>query len=218
MKRLPFTFENLGPTDRPAQIEAELRAQANDLRRDPDRRQPKVIGVCEAIGKRLPHLARYGAPIRDTSPPGRANLALYVLDRLESDWSWIDLHETWPRTEHPGTHPPRSLLVAQVDDWRVIVGHAPPLGRGTADARNEWLTAIGAQIHAVSGPVLALTDPNGLAARLLRPNVVTSGSPVEAAHGKGVILDAHTVEVLNGVPMRTDHRRCLVGTARKRPT
>lgn len=223
MKRFPFTFENLGPIDRPAQIESELRAQANDLRRDPDRPQPKGIGGCESGGKRLPDLNRYGPPIRDTSRPGRANLYLYVLAWHDVEHEWIDLDETWPRTEHPGTHPPRSILVAQVDDWRVIVGHAPPIARRTGDARAEWLAAM---IDAILDtpddrtPVLALTDPNGLGpALLLGPGMVTGGTPVEAVHGRRVILDqAQAVESLNGVPMLTDHRRALIGRARKRLT
>ncbi len=220
MKRFPFAFENLGPTPRPDEISDELHALANVTSRDRDRRTPKGIGVAEAIAKRLPTLPRHDL-IRDTSRPGRANLALYVLARLAHDHEWVDLHETWPRTERPGTHPPRSLLVAQVEDWRVIVGHAPPLARGTADARAEWLAAMVEAILDTPDdrtPVLALTDPNGLGPRLLLgPGMVTGGSPVEAVHGRRVILDhAQTVEAVNGVRMRTDHGRALIGHARRR--
>lgn len=225
MRRFGFTFENLGPRGDPhrgaAQLRAELAAQANNLRPDPNRKRPKGIGLCEAIGYTLPTLDRYGPPIRDRSRPGRANLALYVGAWLDVDHEWHDLDETWPRTEHPGTHPPRSILVAQVEDWRTIVGHAPPIAPHSGDAREEWLDAM-VRLMRTPGPVLALTDPNGLGPALVRrlgPETVAGGTHVEAVHGRRVILDnAQAVESLNGVPMLTDHRRALVGHARKRPT
>ncbi len=220
MKRFGFAFENLGPTPRRDEINDELLALANVTSRDHDRPIPKGVGVAEAIGKRLPVLPRHDM-LRDTRRPGRANVALYVRADLAHDHEWIDLDETWPRTEHPGTHPPRSILVAQVEDWRVIVAHAPPLGRRTGDARAEWLAAMVDAILDTPDdrtPVLALTDPNGLGpALLLGPGMVTGGTPVEAAHGRRVILDhAQAVESVNGVRMRTDHGRALIGHARRR--
>lgn len=226
MRRFPFTFENLGPAGDPHrgswQIARELNAQANNLRPDPDRPRPKGIALAEAIGHRLPRLDHYGHPIRDPRKPGRANLALYVLDRLDVDHEWVDLAETWPRTDHPGAHPPRSILSADVEDWRVVVGHAPPVAPRSGDARAEWLDAMVAAIRDVDEgtPVLVLSDPNGLGPDLvhrLGPGVVSGGTPTDAVHGRRVILDAAAVPgTLNGVPMLTDHRRVLVGRARRR--
>lgn len=226
MRRFPFTFENLGPANRPVQIRLELGAQANNVRYDPDRRRPKGLAGCEALHKILPRLDHYGRPIHDTSSRSRANLFLYVLDRLNhGSPKWVDHSQTWPRTKHPewtdGIHEPRSTMLVRVEGWRVVVGHAPPGTRGAGPAREEWLDIMATILRTESRPVLMLTDPNGLGNELVRmggSKVVTGGSQVEAVHGNRlVVLDhAQTVETLNGVPMRTDHGRCLIGRARLR--
>lgn len=222
MRRVPFAFENLAPpTDPfrgPAIVGRELRAIANNVNRDPDRPHPKVIGLCEAIGHRLPTLDGYGDAYRSLKTRGRANLALYVRDGLDVAVRWHDLARTWPRTETTGTHPARSILEARVEDWTVIVGHAPPLGRGTAAAREEWLAAMVELLGDDRGTVLALTDPNGLGAELARKTGAThGGTGTDAVHGRGIVLDAVlTPHAVNGVPMLTDHRCCLLGRSRVR--
>jgi len=224
MLRCAFAFENLGPRARPKQTRLELGALANNVNPDERRPRPKGIGLCETIHHDLTDLWHYGLPIRDRTRLSRANLALYVLDRLDlGRIRWHDLAEQWPRTEHPGIHEPRSILDVEVEDWRIIVAHAPPVAIGTGPARREWLDAM---VELLSGPtpVLALTDPNGLGAELVRRlakpskgTVVTGGTPVEAVHGVGIVLDSvHAPGRVNGVPMLTDHRRALLGRARRR--
>lgn len=216
MRRVPFAFENLGPADRPFQISLELRALANLVNPDPDRRRPKVIGVCEALGKVLPDdLADYRL-VRDRSRRPRANIALYVLSRLHIEAiRWHDLRETWPRTEHPGEHEPRSILRVDVDGWRILVGHAPPIAPGSDKARDEWHDAM-VDLMRSPAPVLALTDPNSILL-LDRGRIVQAGTNIEAVLGRNVVLyGVSTPGVVNGVPMLTDHRRALLGRARRR--
>lgn len=216
MKRVPFAFENLGPADRPFQIDRELRALANLLNPDPDRRRPKVLGVCEAVGKVLPDTLTPYRLIRDRSTPSRANIALYLLARLHVEAiRWHDLRETWPRTEHPGIHEPRSILRVEVEGWRVLVGHAPPIAPESGKARDEWHDAMVDLMTSV-GPVLALVDPNSVLI-LDRGRIVTAGTNIEAVVGRNIVLDgAFTPGSVNGVPMLTDHRRALLGRARRR--
>ncbi len=241
MRRLTFRFYNLapvgerGPKDAEL-VERELRAIANrpiGRRRAWWRRRPKMIGVCEAVGRDLPALPGYRI-IRDRTTPARANLALYVLHWLPVDSiEWIDLERTWPRVLHPGVHPARSILVAAVRGWLVIVGHAPQapsrrftsaVNRGLASARIEWTAAMVRMAHSAVGPVLVLTDPNGLGPRIRRAlanlgrlGVGTGGTAVEAVHVVGAVLvEAHTPGSAFGVPMLSDHRRYLRGRARRR--
>jgi len=224
MFRFPFAFENLAPpTDPnrgPGQVRRELGALANNVNPDSRRPDPKAIGLCEALDHRLPDLWRYGQPIRDVSRRSRENLALYVLARLDRGRvRWHDLAETWPRSNRPGTHEPRSILDVEVEDWRILVSHAPPVSVGTGPARREWLDAM---VDVMRGPtpVLALTDPNGLGDELIRRlgvKAVGGGTHIEAAHGRGIILTAvHASGRVNGVPMLTDHKRALLGAARRR--
>ena len=230
MKRLTFAFYNLAPAGDPQRgpffVERELRALAN-LPRRPWRRRRKVIGVSEAIYRRLPQLPGYRL-IRSRETRSRENVALYVLDRLKvGRIEWIDHEETWPRPLHPGRHEPRSTLVVEVEDWTVVVSHAPQVGRLIALARNEWLNILAdllrSKAHRVRGevhPVVALTDPNALGPALVRrvPGTVSGGTAVEAVHGNGITLtEVHTPGEVNGVPMLSDHKRALIGTAVRRP-
>lgn len=223
MKRVPFAFENLAPpTDprrEPAIVSRELRALANNLRPDEDRPRPKVIALCETIGHRLPLLDHF-ALWRDLRPAGRANLALYVRADLDVEVEWRDLRVSWPRTKAPGPHPPRSIMVAAVEDWLVIVGHAPPKVRGAAEARSEWLDAMVRLMRQGGGPILALTDPNGLGADLARQTrAVHGGTSTDAVHAVDAVLDAvRTPHAVNGTPMLTDHGCALLGRARRTST
>lgn len=233
LHRMPFACYNLGPAGDPGrgpgQVRLELSAIANNHRPDPDRPRPKVTGLLESIGYRLPRIHHYHPPIRSTRTKSRANVALYVLARLElGHLSWVDLDKTWPRTERRGVHEPRSILVQEVEDWRVIVAHAPQgpgrrLPRATNDAlveaREEWLDAM-VDLMRGETPVIALTDPNGLGDDLVRRlggSVVAGGTAIEAVHGRGITLEhAHTPGSVNGVAMLSDHRRVLIGRAVRR--
>jgi hypothetical protein len=89
---------------------------------------PHVLGLCEATGYNLPGVDGYKL-IRDTSTKSRANIAAYVrTDTKTSEKKWHDLKETWTRTQHPGTHEPRSWLEFRLEGCQVIVGHQPPKG------------------------------------------------------------------------------------------
>ena len=124
LERLPMLYYNLGPAgDRPFPAWAarrEIRALLHD--------RPAVLGLSEAVGWPLPQIDGYRL-IRNLGRPGRANIAAYVRADLKAPrWRmrWHDLRQTWSRTQHPGTHPPRSWLEMQVEGVQVIVGHQPP--------------------------------------------------------------------------------------------
>lgn len=228
MRHLSFGCYNLGPSgDRPQrQGRREIRALLRE--RDDRGRRRKVVVLVETTGWRLPWSLTHRR-IRDTSTPGRANVSMYVLRRLRRGRAqWVDHERTWPRVLHPGMHPARATLVVPVEDWTVIGGHAPQAPRSVfgsltvralSDARGEWL-GITASLFDRVGPVVLLSDPNGLGDDLVRqlgPRAVTGGTATEAVHGLGVVIDdARASGSVDGVRMRSDHRKALVGTARRR--
>lgn len=221
MRRLPFAAYNLGPAgDRPRrQARREIRALL---------RGRKAVGLLEAIGHELPWSLTHRR-IHNTSTLGRANVALYVrrglrLGKLE----WVDHELDWPKVLHDGNHPARATLVQEVANWTVLVGHAPQaprpvFGIGTnlalEAAREEWLD-ITVRLMRRRGPVLLLSDPNGLGDELVRrlgPHAVAGGTSTEAVHGLRVVLvAAQTPGRVGGVPMRSDHSKALIGRARRR--
>jgi hypothetical protein len=218
MRRLPFVFYNLGPPNDPhrdpVQVGLELNALANNSA-PTRRRTPKVVGICEAIGHNLPELERF-QQVRDRTNRPRANIALYVRDHLDLDITWVELTRTWPRTQAPGNHEPRANLIVTIDEWTIMVGHAPPKVPGAADARAEWLDSAVEFLHG-PGPRVVLSDPN-----LLRETVVETvangvmalGTQIESVHGRSVVLDrVRTREVINDVRMMSDHKRALLGRA-----
>lgn len=222
MKRLPWAFYNLAPAgdhDRgPTFVARESEAIVNNRPRNPLRRRPKVFGVVEAIGRRLPELEGY-ALVRDTSTPSRANVALYVRKGLfPVGIHWIDHERDWKRPLHPGMHEPRSTLVVTVEGWTVVVAHAPQAGAAMAAARAEWLD-IEAHLLAAANrnwPVLLLSDSNELWDELQKRNEGTAmgGTPIESAHVRHATLRRVRVRPsVGGVPMLSDHKRCLLGTA-----
>lgn len=235
MKRATFAFYNLAPAGDPhrgpEQVRLELNAIANNHAPDPDRKRPKVIGNVECIDRHIPRLVGYHAPIRSTASKSRANVALHVSARLTlGRTEWVDLSKTWPRPLHPdaGPHEPRSILVQQVEDWTIVVGHAPQeprevFARATnaaiMDARAEWLDAM-VTLMQRTGPVLALTDPNALASVLVKrlgSTTVVGGDGTDSVIGRHVtILGAPTPGVVNGVRLLSDHKKCLLGSAVRR--
>lgn len=115
-------FYNLRVGRANPQVEDEVRALLGS--------GPHVLGLCEAIGYTLPGVKGYKL-FRDTSTKSRANIAAYVTvdvpapaDKVQ----WHDCKQTWTRTQHPGTHEPRSWLEFRLDGVQVLVGHQPPKG------------------------------------------------------------------------------------------
>jgi hypothetical protein len=238
MKRISFAAYNLGPAgDRPRR-QGRREILAILRKRDAKGRRRKVLALFEAIDWRLPRVMPWLLGyrlIRDTSTPGRANLALYVLRRLKvTDVEWIDHEREWPRVLHDGNHPARATLFCRVEDWPTIVGHGPQaatpefwerfMSRERAqhtavkinEARDECLS-IWVRLLRAHDRVLLLTDPNGLGDDLMRAvsGMRTGGTAVEAAHVKGGALSWRTRAVVNGVRMLSDHKRVLLGRARK---
>lgn len=241
MRRCSFAGYNIGPansrregqTNRQAVREGRREVRTLLSFRDNQGRRHKVVVVFEALGWRLPRVWAWWNGyrlIRDTSTPGRANIAVFVLERLETGRPrWIDHKKTWPRILHPGMHPARASLVVPVEDWTLIFGHGPQDERHhfpertkieLAAARAEWLDITADLMNTAPGPVLLLSDPNGLDEALLRrlpETAAKGGTNVECAHVVGAVLDqAQKVSSVDSVPMRSDHHGALLGKARKR--
>ncbi|GAA4372470.1 hypothetical protein [Nocardioides caricicola] len=134
---LDFWFYNLdnGRPDRVVQRELEAIASTG----------PAFIGSCEATGydfDPLPGLEQ----ARDRSRPGRANIATWVRTDLagRGEQRWVDLATTWPNTDRPGTHPPRSFQGVLVGRIPVFTAHQPPphLGRLTDLGQEEGVEAL----------------------------------------------------------------------------
>ncbi|MBT56574.1 MAG: hypothetical protein CMF72_24640 [Mameliella sp.] len=113
-------FYNLDNNRRARQVAREIRAMAKD--------KPDTIELVECIGNRLPLLPGYGI-LRDTTTRSRENVAVYYRAGLpvEGPW-WIDLRETWDRTNPgaTGVHEARSYLVYRIGGFQRIVAQQPP--------------------------------------------------------------------------------------------
>lgn len=228
MRRVQFGFYNLAPAGDPnrgiGQVTREAEAIVNNQPHNPLRRRPKVFGVVEAIGRNLPHLDHY-EQVSLKANRSVANLALYVrADLHRKSEQWIMHTREWKRPLHPGMHEPRATLVVPVEDWTIVVAHAPqaPMRHLPAEvndtleaARGEWLDVVAEQLRR-PGPVLLLSDSNGLWDDLLRrvEGVAMAGTPIESAHARHATLRRiRTPGSLGGVQMLSDHKRCLLGTA-----
>ena len=98
------------------------------------RRRPAILGLCETTNADLPALKNYRR-IRDRKPDGRGNLTMYVRRNLPvTDIEWVDLDFTWPNTQRPGTHWPRSILAVTIGSLRTAIWHAPPNNAKNAPA------------------------------------------------------------------------------------
>lgn len=106
-------------------------------------RRPAILVIVEAISYRLPQIKGYTL-FRDTSRPGRANVAVYVRTNLTPCMlGWRDMDETWGRTEHDGIHPPRSYPLIQIGGMYLIAWHQPPkFTDNTLDAQREQIDAV----------------------------------------------------------------------------
>lgn len=111
-------FYNLDNNRPDNQVERELRAIAAQ--------GPDTIELCECIGNKLPKLKNYYL-LRDTSSKSRMNIAAYVHTAYPKPKTrWLDMKETWSRTQGPGRHEPRSYLEFSLARIQKIVAHQPP--------------------------------------------------------------------------------------------
>ncbi len=231
MKRCSFAFYNLAPPGAPnrgeVQVRKELTAIANFV--DPltgKRKRPKVLGVCEAVGRPLPELARYEM-LRTRENPSKANVAVYVRDDLRhGEPRWVMHEKEWPKIFGSGFHEPRATLVVKVENWRIVVAHAPQAPRlgfpqatqdALDDARKEWLDIM-VRLLDRDGPVLLVSDPNGLADELeQRMHALdTKGGTGEAVHALGAHVEGfQLLGEANGVAMLSDHQQFRTGDAVK---
>lgn len=123
----PLTFYNVDNGRAVAQVAKEIRALL-----DP---RPAILGLCET-NMDLPGVDGYRL-LRDRSKPGRENVSAYVKTNLAvSDEKWLDLTQTWTRTNPgaSGQHPPRSILEFRAGRLMVWVAHAPPKGTDNVKA------------------------------------------------------------------------------------
>lgn len=116
--KYPVWFYNLRVGRDPHQVNLETLAILST--------KPAVLGLCEAVGYRLPDPAGYHL-IRDTSRPGRANIAAYVRTDLPlTHVHWTDCDTTWTRPNGGGQHPARSILTLRAAGIQNTVHHQPP--------------------------------------------------------------------------------------------
>ncbi|WP_243058343.1 hypothetical protein [Nocardioides sp. SR21] len=228
---LDLWFYNLD-NGRPDQVvQEELEAIAST--------EPAFIGTCEAIGYVFDPLPRLEL-VRDRSTPSRANIATWVRKDLAGDLEqrWLDLSTTWPRTDRPGTHEPRSFQRVLVGRIPVFTAHQPPPHVGTATAvgqqegvdaltraiapwhRSDWTRRVPAeQEQARERPRVLLWDANR------RPGDAGPGPTLLArqVHGRSVghRIDGAVVsgvtrvsrvdypEQVAGVPLGSDHHHAF---------
>lgn len=228
--RLVAKFYNVQVARDPAQVAKELNALLAS--------GPEVLGLCETTGYKLPAVKGYKL-FRDTSTRSRANVAAYVRATVKtSSAHWHDCAETWDRTEHPGTHEPRSWLEFRLDGCQVMVGHQPPKGTSNTHAAQAEGIDLGTarmapwtgtrwdrkppeeKTTAKARPRLSLADwnrrpteagpgPGQLARRI---QGWTMGAKIDGAVARGdaTPLGTKYVDCPQGVPLKSDHRDALV--------
>lgn len=220
---MDIVFYNLRVGRSNLQVMRELNALA--------RTNPDVIGVCEGVGYALIAIPGYTL-VRDRSTASRANVAAYVRSDLRlRRISWIDLAETWGRTQHRGQHPPRSYLSMFVDGVHVIVAHQPP--KGTDNTRAAQQEGIDALVKAMAPWVGARRKFWPIARRRTRIVIFDANrtlaedgpGPAELArriggHGisdridtavfrNGVVTNIEYPQSVAGIALRSDHRHAL---------
>lgn len=198
------------------------------------RYNPAVLGLCEAVGYDLPGVEGYRLT-RDRSTTSRANVAVYVALALAGKETWHDCQETWSRTEHPGTHEPRSWIEVRVGQCQFLVGHQPPKGTDNTQAaqqegidlcdtrmapwhRDDWSERTDEEkAHAKACPRVALADWNrgakepgpGPMALTKQVQGWTAGHYIDLAVGRGKEVSLRSVEYQGacaGVAMKSDHQ------------
>lgn len=222
----------LGHAAANAQVVQEIRAQLNT--------GPLVAGYVEAIGWHLPGTittdngTRYKL-IRDTSTPGRANIAAYVPEAAHlTRVRWHDLAFRWPAEHGGGLHPARSFLSFLVDGTKYVVAHQPPNQPQVTHAelvkgQTEGIDRLTRMLDGRTGvgrhrPAVVLADFN-------RAGNAAGPGPAELAHRIGgqvvnaarvdnavvrglVVTGVHYVNHLGGLTMNSDHGSYLHLTLR----
>lgn len=224
-----FQFYNCAPPGKhiggPRALTKELHALLAE--------SPIVLGLAETIGYRLPEVKNFHL-LRDTSTPGRANVAAYVSTTVAlTNVHWHDLHKGWPATEHPGIHAPRAFLSFDAPNFKGVVHHEPPDAPGAGPAREESKAAVvgsfapwtrsdwdrrdeAAQKRAKARARVLLMDANGNQREIADR---TGGSLVVPGIDTGVLLNATCVSAeyvkhVGGVPLGSDHGHALVFKAK----
>ena len=234
-------FYNLDNYRKDQQVKAELEAMAS--------RQPAMIGLCEVVGNTLPALDGYKlirSKLRDgsTLARSRSNIALYVRRDLPV-WNvrWIDCEQSWPRTQGPGTHEPRSYLSLRVGLTKVIVAHQPQRPIGDADtrvalyfARQEGISRLALAMTpkgkdgslrlriAKRRPVILMADFNARSGERQGPDTLAAkidgrvygGERIDnvVARGNVWVSKVDVVTRVAGVALESDHHHAIRFTIR----
>jgi endonuclease/exonuclease/phosphatase family metal-dependent hydrolase len=158
--------------------------------------------------------------VRRGKGASRRNIAILVR-RNRRVWrkGWVDLRQTWTRTEHPGRHWPRSFQWVRTAGTRVIAVHqAPPYVDNTQGAQSEGLAAL-VKLMRGDRPSIAIGDfnrrrgepgpgPDVLADAVLGRVV---GGRVDCAVVKGWDVESFDYpESVQGLPLKSDHGHALV--------
>lgn len=193
---------------------------------------PAVVVFTEAIGYQLPD-RKHHQLVRDRSKPGRANIAMYVHNDLPvTRVNWVDLHQTWARTQHPGTHDPRSFLDVRAGRLQLIGAHQPPKGTSNVvrsqqegvdtlvDLMTPWRRKgwDGDAAAARVKPRAVLMDANRRAdeagpgpaevARRIGGETVAPGIDTAVVRG-GHVSDVRQVRKVAGLELQSDHDHAL---------
>ncbi len=197
---LDVIFYNLDNSRPDAQVSKELHAFAAS--------NPDIIGICEAIGNRLPPLPGYQLIKSDDNSGSarsrsRKNNAAYVKKGIKvSRVGWIDCYKTWPRTQGKGgIHEARSYLKFRADGVVIIVAHQPqrPLGDDKLRA-----ALFAARAEGMGKLAAAMSFKKGVAPRAvfsqLRPRILMSdfNARVGEPQGPHILAKAIGGVVYNG--------------------
>lgn len=228
---LDFWFYNLDNGRPHDVVQRELDAIAST--------RPAFIGSCEATGYTFDPLKDL-VLARDRSRASRANIAAWVREDLagELDQRWFDCKTTWPRTDRPGTHEPRSFQGVLVGRIPVFTAHQPPphLGKLTEVGQREGIDVLTKaiapwhredwtqrapehRVRARERPRVLLWDANRrpgeegpgptLLAKQLEGRSVGHRIDGAVICGDAKASDADYPERVAGVPLRSDHHRAF---------
>lgn len=203
-------------TQAQAQVDQEIRAQLA--------LGPKVAGYVETIGWRLPRVPGYTL-IRDTSRPGRSDVAAYVskaakLTRIR----WHDLTDTWGKTNPgaAGQHAARSFLSFRADGVKEVVAHLAPPHTGAAGiaAQRQEYAAIARVVNGrlqgarfLHRPAVILGDynPNATEHGALTLAQMIHGQAANTTRADNVVVRGlvvhglHYLTHIGGLQMNSDH-------------
>lgn len=183
-----------------------------------------IFGMCEAIGYKLPRIPGYTL-IRSNATKPQQNIAAYVKDTLTVNAvNWYDMKLSYPRTEDPGMHEPRTVLVLRIGWTQVIITHLPAGRQAQTEAakREVWnfitqrINANDAQNdkRAAEIPRLAMFDSNGIrdaekVAKATNSRMISRTEIDTGIYKKSQVHSVDYKSVVSGVVLRSDHRHCL---------